>query len=133
MNSIVNELFIQIQSNEASAVTEISFVLEMHAWGLSNNARVSRYESLVRRELIDFNLGRSSIMEIVDFLKNEIQSKNPLTYGLLFAIGKTSCDIGILPLLDIFESRLIDFNENELYQALVSLESLIFFDESLPI
>ncbi len=132
MLPIINELFDRIKFNKDqvgdNAVTDLSFVLEMHAWHLSKEAKISRYESLVHQKLIDLDLDENTIKEVLDFLKGEIKNKSHLTPGLLFAMGQTSCDVGILPLTNVLESSLMDFGENEFYQALVSLEKLIFFD-----
>lgn len=137
MNTIVNQLLEKVNSNEErvrqDAVTDISFILEMHAWNLSKDSKINRYKSLVRREIIELELNNNQLKEIVNFLKNKIESNNNLSSSIIFAIGKASSNIGLEVLLDIINKKLSSFEENEFYQLLISLETLIFFDESMSL
>lgn len=44
-------------------------------------------------------------------------------------MGQASCQVGFEPLVDVIIKHLDEFGENEVYQAIISLERLIFFDE----
>jgi len=136
MNTIVSKLLEKVNSNEErvreDAVTDISFLLEMHAWNLSKDDKINRYESLVKKEIIELELNNNELKEIVNFLKQQIESNSDLSSSMLCAIGESSSHIGLEPLLDIINSNLSSFEENEFYQLLIALEKLVFFDESVP-
>ena len=132
MNHLINELFVNIKSDDervrSNAVTDISFILEINSWQLPLDERLSRYDSLIKQELITINLTESEEAEIVEFLKREITDSNRTKSSLLFTIGKSSSKIGLLALLDIIENYSSEFNPNESYQALVSLERILFWN-----
>lgn len=135
MNYLINELFTNIKSDDehirSNAITDISFILEINSWQLPLENRMSRYNRLVKEELININLTESEEAEIVEFLQIEITDSNKSTSSLsslLFTIGKASSKIALLPLLDIIQNYSSEFNANESYQALVSLERLLFWD-----
>lgn len=135
MNYLMNELFTNIKSDDehirSNAITDISFILEINSWQLPLDNRMSRYNRLVKEELININLTESEEAEIVEFLQREITDSNKSTSSLsslLFTIGKASSKIALLPLLDIIQNYSSEFNANESYQALVSLERLLFWD-----
>ncbi len=134
MNHLINELFVNIKSDDervrSNAITDISFILEINSWQLPLDKRMSRYESLIKQELININLTESEEAEIVEFLQREITDSNKSTSSLLFTIGKASSKTGLLPLLDIIQNYSSEFNTNESYQALVSLERLLFWDDN---
>lgn len=134
MNHLINELFKKIKSDDehirSNAITDISLVLEMNSWQLPLEKRMSRYRILIKEELININLSQSEEAEIIEFLQKEIIDLNKSTYSLLFTIGKASSSTGLAPLLDIIKNYSGGFNANESYQALVSLERLLFWDDN---
>lgn len=134
MNHLINELFVNIKSDDegvrSNAITDISFILEINSWQLPLDKRMSKYESLIKQELININLTKSEEAEIVEFLQREITDSNKSTSSLLFTIGKASSKTGLIPLLDIIQNSSSEFNTNESYQALVSLERLLFWDDN---
>ncbi len=134
MNHLINELFVNIKSDDegvrSNAITDISFILEINSWQLPLDKRMSKYESLIKQELININLTKSEEAEIVEFLQREITDSNKSTSSLLFTIGKASSKTGLIPLLDIIQNYSSEFNTNESYQALVSLERLLFWDDN---
>ncbi|MEH2292110.1 hypothetical protein [Nostoc sp.] len=134
MNHLINEIFVNIKSDDehicSNAITDISFILEIYSWQLPQDKRRSRYESLIKQELIDINLTENEESEIVEFLQRQIIDSNKFTSSLLFTIGKTSSKTGLVPLLDIIQNYSSEFDTNESYQALVSLERLLFWDDN---
>lgn len=137
MNHLIYELFEKTKSEEekvsSNAVTDLCCILEMKSWHMSKDTRISRFGGLVSQAVIDIEIDEDDEVEIVKKLHNEIVSGNKLTYSMLFALGKASCKVGLKPLIDIIEQHLDRFNENEVYQALISLERLLFFNESLSL
>lgn len=137
MKRIIDELFKKAKSPDkkvgSDAVTALSCILEMHAWNLPKDDRMSRFSLLVPQEVIEADLDESEQLEVVKFLSNEIENGSELTAGLLFAMGQSSAKVGLLPLIHIIEQCLDKFNQNEVYQALVALERIMFFDESISL
>lgn len=133
MNHLIHELFVKIKSDDkhirGNAITDISFVLEMNSWQLPLEERMSKYDIYIEQELININLSQSEEAEIVEFLQREIINLNKSTSSLLFTIGKASSKTALIPLLDIIQNYSCDFDENDFYQALVSLERLLFWDD----
>ncbi|MDZ7950345.1 hypothetical protein [Nostoc sp. DedQUE09] len=132
MNHLINELFVKIKSDDervrSNAITDISFILEINSWQLPLEKRMSRYHGLIKQELININLADNEEAEIVEFLQREIIDSNKLKSSLLFTIGKASSKTGLILLLDIIQNYSSEFNANESYQTLVSLERLLFWD-----
>ncbi|MDZ8032172.1 hypothetical protein [Nostoc sp. DedSLP04] len=132
MNHLINELFVKIKSDDervrSNAITDISFILEINSWQLPLEKRMSRYHGLIKHELININLADNEEAEIVEFLQREIIYSNKLKSSLLFTIGKASSKTGLILLLDIIQNYSSEFNANESYQTLVSLERLLFWD-----
>ncbi len=135
MNTIIDKLFERTRSKEErvryDAVTDLSFILEIDAWNLSQDARMNRYESLVSKEIIELELDKKELKRIVDFFEHEINTGSRLSSNMLFAMGKASSNIGLKPLLSAIDKNWQDFDENEFYQALISLERMLFCNESL--
>jgi hypothetical protein len=137
MKRIIDELFKKVKSQDkkisSNAVTALSFILEIHAWNIPKEDRMSRYSLFVPQEVVEAELDESEQAEVVKFLSDEIENGSELTAGLLFAMGQSSAKVGLLPLIHIIEQCLEKFNQNEVYQALVALERIMFFDESIPL
>jgi hypothetical protein len=137
MNRIIDELFKKVKSQDkkisSNAVTALSFILEIHAWNIPKEDRMSRYSLFVPQEVVEAELDESEQAEVVKFLSDEIENGSEFTAGLLFAMGQSSAKVGLLPLIHIIEQCLDKFNQNEVYQALVALERIMFFDESIPL
>jgi hypothetical protein len=137
MKRIIDELFKKAKSQDkkvsSNAITDLSFILEIHAWNLPKEDRMSRYSLLVSQEVIEAELDESEQAEVVKFLSDEIENGSEFTAGLLFAMGQSSAKVGLLPLIHIIEQCLDKFNQNEVYQALVALERIMFFDESISL
>jgi hypothetical protein len=137
MKRIIDELFKKAKSQDkkisSNAVTALSFILEIHAWNIPKEDRMSRYSLFVPQEVVEAELDESEQAEVVKFLSDEIENGSELTAGLLFAMGQSSAKVGLLPLIHIIEQCLDKFNQNEVYQALVALERIMFFDESIPL
>jgi hypothetical protein len=137
MKRIIDELFKKAKSQDkkisSNAVTALSFILEIHAWNIPKEDRMSRYSLFVPQEVVEAELDESEQAEVVKFLSDEIENGSELTAGLLFAMGQSSAKVGLLPLIHIIEQCLEKFNQNEVYQALVALERIMFFDESIPL
>jgi hypothetical protein len=119
------------ERTRSNAITDISFVLEMNLRELPIEEKISRYGSLVEECLININLTEIEEAEILEILQKEIIDSNVETSSLLFAIGKASQKNGLLSLLTIIQNCSSKFNSNESYQALVSLERLLFWNYKL--
>ena len=137
MKRIIDELFKKAKSQDkkisSNAVTALSFILEIHAWNIPKEDRMSRYSLFVPQEVVEAELDESEQAEVVKFLSDEIENGSELTAGLLFAMGQSPAKVGLLPLIHIIEQCLDKFNQNEVYQALIALERIMFFDESIPL
>ena len=137
MKRIIDELFKKAKSQDkkisSNAVTALSFILEIHAWNIPKEDRMSRYSLFVPQEVVEAELDESEQAEVVKFISDEIENGSELTAGLLFAMGQSSAKVGLLPLIHIIEQCLEKFNQKEAYQALVALERIMFFDESIPL
>lgn len=137
MNHLVYELFKKAKSEDeevsSNAVTDLSFILEMNSWRLSKDQRMSRYGVLVSQDVIEIEIDEHDEAEIVEFLHDQIEKGHKFTSGMLFAIGQATCKVGLRPLIYLLEQHLDRFNENEFYQALVSLERLLFFKDTLSL
>jgi hypothetical protein len=137
MKRIIDELFKKAKSQDkkisSNAVTALSFILEIHAWNIPKEDRMSRYSLFVPQEVVEAELDESEQAEVVKFLSDEIENGSEFTAGLLFAMGQSSAKVGLLPLIHIIEQCLEKFNQNEVYQALVALERIMFFNESIPL
>jgi len=137
MKRIIDELFKKVKSQDkkisSNAVTALSFILEIHAWNIPKEDRMSRYSLFVPQEVVEAELDESEQAEVVKFISDEIENGSEFTAGLLFAMGQSSAKVGLLPLIHIIEQCLDKFNQNEVYQALVALERIMFFDESISL
>ena len=137
MKRIIDELFKKVKSQDkkisSNAVTALSYILEIHAWNIPKEDRMSRYSLFVPQEVVEAELDESEQAEVVKFICDEIENGSELTAGLLFAMGQSSAKVGLLPLIHIIEQCLEKFNQKEVYQALVALERIMFFDESIPL
>ena len=135
MKSVIYDLIERVQSEDeriaSNAITDLSFLLEMHSWNLSDEDRIEKYDSLTSREVIATKFEKGDEIEIMNFLKKEISNDNKFKAGLLFAIGQSSAKAGIPSLLEVLNDHSTEFSENEFYQAIVALEKLLFFDESM--
>lgn len=103
----------------------------MHACNLSERERLNRYEDTINFDIIYLYLNESEIDEIVACLQEAVISKNQDSGSLVSAMGYTSAKSGLLPLITTIEQCVYDFNTDELNQALIALEKLLFFEESL--
>ena len=137
MNRIIDELFNKVKSQDkkisSNAVTALSFILEIHAWNIPKEDRMSRYSLFVPQEVVEAELDESEQAEVVKFISDEIENGSELTAGLLFAMGQSPAKVGLLPLIHIIERYLDKFNQDEVYQALVALERIMFFKKSIPL
>lgn len=137
MNHLIYELFNKARSeNEkvsSNAITDLCCILEMNTWGLSKDKKITRYGGLVSQAVIEIEIDKDDEAEIVDFIHHEITNGNKFTSNLLFAMGQSSSKVALEPLIDVIVQYLDRFNENEFYQALISLERLLFFNESLSV
>jgi hypothetical protein len=135
MNYLIHKVLAEIKSSNedirSNAITNISLILEMNSWKFPLERRMSKYDRLIKQELMNINLTESEETKIVDFLQTEVVNCNKSTHNLLFAIGKASSKAGLIPLLDIIQNNSCNFDENDSYQALIALERLLFWDEEL--
>ena len=126
MNTIIDTLFERIRAKEEKvrydAALDLSCILEMHNFNFSKNSKINRYESLVSKEIIKLKLDDKELKRIVEFFENEINNGNRL-----------SSNIGLKPLLSAIDNNWQDFDENEFYQALISLERMLFWSEGLSL
>lgn len=134
MNNLIYQIFEKTKSEDekvsSNAVTDLCCILEMNTWHMSKDTKISRFGGLVSQAVIDIEIDEHDEVEIVKHLHTEIVNGNKFTSSMLFALGQASCKVGLRPLIDIIKQHL-DFNENEFYHALISLERLLFWNESL--
>lgn len=134
MNSAVQKSLSLIESKDpkarSNAITDIALILEMHSWELNYDQRLSRYNSFLSDNLIKIILDKQDQKEIVVFLESLILKQDKLSSSLIWAIGKSTPDIGLILLLEIIEYQHLTFNGKELYQLLIALGNLLFFDSS---
>ena len=137
MDNLIYQIFEKTKSKDekvsSNAVTDLCCILEINSWHMSEDMRASRFGGLVSQAVIDVEIDEHHEVEIVNFLYSEIVNGNKLISSMLFTLGQASSKTALRPLINIIEQRLDKFTENEFYQALVSLERLLFFDESLSL
>lgn len=135
MNHLVNELFQKVKvDNEkvcADAITDLCCILEMNTWNLSIEDREIRYGTYISKEIMEIEINQKDESKIIDFLSEEIDHEHKFTSSMIFAMGQASCKTSLQSLINIINKHLYRFNENELYQTLISLERLIFYNESM--
>ncbi len=135
MNAKIAELMEQIQScdeiSRRNAITDIGLILEMHSWKLSRNERFDNYEDLLSSDLIELSLNEADIFEITTCLQEKIEEKNKDSGSLVSAIGYASARSGLLPLVKSLKSSIRNFDLDNFNQALISLERILFFEDSL--
>ncbi|MEM1171977.1 MAG: hypothetical protein AAGJ08_23580 [Cyanobacteria bacterium P01_H01_bin.35] len=135
MNEKVLELIEQMKSCDETvrrnAITDIGFILEMYSLKLSRDGRFEQFEGMLSPDLIELFLDEDELSEIVVCLQKEIEARNKKTGSLASAIGYTSAKTGLLPLATAIKNGINNFNLGDLNQALIALEKLLFFDESL--
>jgi|GEM_PF-4258113 len=137
MNNLINQLFIRAKSEDqkvsSDAITALCCILEIKSWNLSKNKRYGRYSTYLSADIIELEIiDEQDEIAIIEFLCTEVLKDNQCKSSILFAIGKATCKVALRPLIDKIEKQIDRFSENEVYQAFVSLERLLFFDESLP-
>lgn len=137
MNSKIAHLIEEIkfgsEKSRRNAITDIGLLLEMHAWNLPEKERLDRYVGMIDSDLICLYLNESEIDEIVAYIQEAVISKKQDSGSLASAIGYTSAKSGLLPLITIIEQCINDFDADELNQALIALEKLLFFEDSLSL
>lgn len=135
MNYVINDLLTKVMSDNAKvsekAIIDISVIIEMHSWHLSAEERRIRFGSLVSQNVLDIYINENEETEIIKFIANAIANGSPMTSSLLSIIGHANAKVALLPLTEIIEKYFDKFDQDEIYQCLVALERLLFFDESL--
>lgn len=135
MNHLIHEFLQQVctadEKTSSNAITHLSYILEMNSWKLSYDERIDRFGGVIAQELIKLQIDQSDEVEIIEALTSRIVPGNKLASALLFAIGQGSASVALRPLIKVIERQLANFSENEFYQALTSLERLLFFNEAL--
>ncbi len=112
-------------------ITDIAFILEMYSLKLSRDERFEQFKVMLSSDLIEIFLNETQLSEIVVYLQEEIEVKNKDTGSWASVIGYTSAHTGLLPLATAIKNGIEDFNLGDLNQALIALETLLFFDDSL--
>ena len=135
MNSVIKDLLTKILSDNTkisdNAIIDISVIIEMHTWHLSAEERQIRFGSLVSQNILNIYINETDETEIVKFLVNAIGNSSGITSSLLSIIGHANAKVALLPLTETIEKYFEKFDQDEIYQCLVALERLLFFDESL--
>ncbi len=135
MHPIIQQLIEAIKSQERQtrqdAITCLSYILEAQAWNLTLEEKKSRFGSYVPEKILEVEPDVKTLSEIIEFLKETIANGHEQTSEILFAIGKAPAQLGLLPMVQFLTQRINELSENEFYQALVALERLAYFDESL--
>lgn len=141
MKSLIYKTFQKCKSKNDrernNSVTDLCFILEMRTWNLSEDERINRYGELADQKIIKLKINELDESEIVKFISQEIferkANNDSLTISLLFTLGQASDKIALKPLTNIIKQLLKDFDENETYHSLISLEKLLFFNENLSL
>jgi hypothetical protein len=135
MNSKIAHLIKEIkfgsEKSRRNAITDIGLLLEMNAWNLTEKEKLNKYEGMVDSDLIYLCLNESEIDEIVACLQEAIISKNQDSVSLISIIRCTSAKSGLSSLIIAIEHCIYNFNADELNQALLALEKLLFFEDTL--
>ena len=134
MNELIYRLLKDIKSSDenvrGNAITDIALILEMNTKKLSRSEREARYEGLINPDLLNVDLSDSDQVHITEALEDEIIRFNESTVSLLCAIGSASSKASLVALLKIISNISSRFDENMSYQALTSLERILFFDNN---
>ncbi|MEC4851979.1 MAG: hypothetical protein SAJ12_13405, partial [Jaaginema sp. PMC 1079.18] len=108
------------------SILSIAMIIEMNSLCLSEAERVSRYSMLLDPTLLSLHLNRTEHVEIAEELSRIFIESKKILNGIIWAIGKTDGDSGLIPLLNIILCRSDDFNADHISQASLSLEKILF-------
>lgn len=135
MNSTLQRVILVLKSRDVKArkgaITDLALLLEMHLWNLDYDDRVSGYKTLLDDDaLIGVFLTETEQQELVDFIKDLILGQDQLNSSLIWAIGKSKTNTGLIPILEIIGHPSLTFDDEESYQTLIVLGNFLFFNES---
>lgn len=122
---ILSDLKTENLADKSSAITDLALLLEMHSYELNYNQRISKYSSFLDQDLIEIILDKNEQYEIIESLKSLILCQDNLNASLIWAIGKSTPDLGLTALLEIINNSL-NFSDDELYELLISLGNVLF-------
>ena len=66
--------------------------------------------------------------EIIDELINRIRAKDELSSSMLWAIGKGRPEAGLVRLVETITACWDEFNDEEAYQSIISMENYMDYD-----
>ena len=135
MNPIIKNLFRTVElaeeQNSADAINALCCLLEKTSWNLSLEDSQSKYETYIPQEVIELEIEQQEEEQIVSFFQEQISKNHRYSPSILFSMGKASYRIAFKPLVNTIKQNLDRFEENEVYQAIISLERILFFDEDV--
>lgn len=133
MNQKVNEILQRVKSGDECAQNEsllqISLILEMNTYCLEISDRINQYGNLLARDLLLIHLNKDEQKEIIDYLRELAINSNSLIGKVLWPIGKAIPSIGIESLLVLIQKYSNRLDNSESYQALISLDNFLLFDD----
>jgi hypothetical protein len=134
MDHSLQEIISQVKPGNSEvrsgAITDLALLLEMQAYELSYDQRISRYSAFLGDSLVKLTLNKQDQRELVDFIKTLILNQDELNSSLIWAIGKCTPDVGLTPILEIVDHQPLNFDDKELYQLTIALGNLLFFNDS---
>jgi hypothetical protein len=133
MNQTVNDILQRVKSGDecvqSESLLQISLILEINTYCLEISDRINQYGNLLTRDLLLINLNKDEQNEVINYLKELALSSDDFIGKFLWLIGKAIPSIGIEPLLILIQRYSNKLDDYESYQALISLDNFLLFDD----
>ncbi|MEM9246334.1 MAG: hypothetical protein AAGA67_11430, partial [Cyanobacteria bacterium P01_F01_bin.153] len=135
MHPLISKCFIETNSSDervkSDALVDLSFVLEMNTRGLSQEEKRDKYSHYVPADLVEIEPIEKELTEIVSFLENKLEKGEISAIEFFPLLRNTSASLALIPVINALKNPEISFDEDTLYQALASLEKLLFWTNDL--
>ncbi|MDQ2088145.1 hypothetical protein RBH29_17100 [Herbivorax sp. ANBcel31] len=135
MKSEIKDLILYLDSEDFDekniAISEVASLLEMNTYILNGGkdlGRLEEYKIYLDEDLISIRLDIGEQAEIIDELIKRIRSKDELRSSMLWAIGKGRPEAGLVRLAETIKACWDEFNDEEAYQSIVSMENYMDYD-----
>ncbi|NLI57567.1 MAG: hypothetical protein GX387_03470 [Clostridium sp.] len=135
MKSEIKDLIVYLDSEDFDekniAIIEVASLLEMNTYILNGGkdpSRLEEYKIYLDEDLISIRLDIEEQAEIIDELINRIRAKDELSSSMLWAIGKGRPEAGLVRLVETITACWDEFNDEEAYQSIISMENYMDYD-----
>jgi hypothetical protein len=116
------------RATQDESILEIAMLLEKSTLMISGGTTSFPYESVLSPFWLAIKLDETDQKAIVEGLTAFISSDRRIA-SMLWALGKSLPTIGINPLLTLLHDYADEFTDEELYQALITLDNFLISDK----